>query len=127
MATVTLLSNNPIVKTAWYDVNGVHVPRFGVADAEEAETIRLELLADAEAKEQAAQERRDAWDAKRAAEWVAQKIARAAAIPNATAFLTFVKLCHHKETIPYLDEIRAEFDRLDEEERAALDGEGGND
>ena len=125
MATCILLSHNPLVKTAWYEVNGIRVPRFGVADAEAAETVRLELLADAEAKEQAAQDRRDAWDAKRAAEWVAQKIARAAAIPNATAFLAFVRLCHHKETIPYLDEIRAEFARLDEEERAALDGEGG--
>lgn len=125
MATVTLLSHNPIVKTAWYDVNGVRAPRFGVADAEAAETVRLELLADAEVKEQAAEDRREAWDAKRAAEWVAQKIARAAALPNATAFLTFCKLCHHKETIPYLDEIRAEFARLDEEERAALYGEGG--
>jgi len=126
MSTVTLLSHNPIVKTAWYDVNGARVPRFGVADAEAAESIRLELLADAEAKEQAAQDRRDAWDAKRAAEWVAQKIARAAATPNAASFLAFCKLCHHKETIPYLDEIKAEFARLDEEERAALDGEGGN-
>lgn len=125
MDTCTLLSHNPLVKTAWYKVNGVRVPRFGVADADTAETVRLELLADAEAKEQAAQQRRDAWDAKRAAEWIAQKIARAAALPNATAFLAFCKLCHHKETIPFLDEIRAEFARLDEEERAALDGEGG--
>lgn len=126
MATCTLLSHNPLVKTAWYEVNGVRVPRFGVIDAAAAETIRLELLADAEAKEQSAKQRRDAWDSKRAAEWVSQKIARAAALPNATAFLAFCKLCHHKETIPFLDEIRAEFARLDEEERAALDGDGGN-
>ena len=71
--------------------------------------------AEDDAAEQARQEaeaRRQAWDADRAAEEIAQRVAKAAALPSFTKALAFLKLVKHKETVPLFDEVLAEMERL---------------
>jgi hypothetical protein len=123
MATVSLLSFNPIVNTAWYDVNGTHRPVFGIADAEAAEATRLELLADEEAKEAQREAKRQERQSAINAEAVAQAVAKAAATPHFTASLAFLKLINYKDTCPKFDEIFAEMKRLQAEADAAERGE----
>ena len=97
------------------------------ADAERAKQTAISLWEAADAAEaqrqQEAERRRQLWEEGRILEDAAQKIAKAAATPGALKFLTFLKLVHHKETVPYFDEITAELARLADEEKAAIDGE----
>lgn len=125
MAAVSLLSFNPIAKTAWYDVNGARRPVFGIADAEAAEAKRLELLAEAEEKEAQREAKRQERQSAINAEAIAQAIAKAAATPNFAKSLAFLKLVKYRDTVPYFDEIKAEMDRLQAEADAAERGEEG--
>lgn len=115
MASVKLLSWNPVIKLAWYELNNDPAnrrPCMGISSAEAAEAKRLEILAELEAKE--AEEAEDRQERQRAidAEAVAQAIAKAAVTPKALSFLTFLRLIKYKETCPYFDDIRTELDRL---------------
>lgn len=122
MADVRLLSYHPRISAACYLVNGTdHRFCMGIADSIAAETQRLAILAEENAKEAAHQQRWNEWDAARAAEWIARAAARVAVAPSAASFLAFLKLVHHKESVPLLDEIRTEIARLDEEEKEALE------
>lgn len=100
---------------------------FSEADAERAKQTAIALWEAADAAEvkrqQEAERRRQLWEEGRILEDAAQKIAKAAATPGALKFLTFLKLIHHKETVPYFDDITAELARLADEEKAAIDGE----
>lgn len=100
---------------------------FSEADAERAKQTAIAIWEAADAAEaerkQEAERRRQLWEEGRILEEAAQKIAKAAATPSALKFLTFLKLVHHKETVPYFDEITAELSRLADEEKAAIDGE----
>lgn len=97
------------------------------ADAETARDFAIAAWEAADAAEaerqQEAERRRQLWEEGRVLEEAAQKVAKAAATPSALKFLTFIKLCHHKETVPYFNEIAAELARLAEEEKEALEGE----
>ena len=125
MATVELLSTHPkaVPPDAWYKVNGTKTPRFGVRTPEEAEALRLEILAEAEAAEAAREQRRQERQAKISAEGVARAIAKATATPHFAGSLTFLKLVQYKDTVPYFDEVYAEMKRLQDEADAAERGE----
>lgn len=100
---------------------------FSEADAERAKETAISLWEAADAAEaerhQEAERRIQLWNEGKVLEAASQKIAKAAATPQALGFLTFLKVVHHKETVPYFDEITAELARLADEERAAIDGE----
>lgn len=100
---------------------------FSEAAAERAKETAIALWDAADAAEaerqQEAERRRQLWEEGKILEAAAQRIAKAAATPQALGFLTFLKLVHHKETVPYFDEITAELARLADEEKAAIDGE----
>jgi len=100
---------------------------FSDADAERAKETAISLWETADAAEaerqQEAERRRQLWEEGRVLEAAAQKLAKATATPHAMGFLTFLKLVHHRETVPYFDEISAELARLAEEEKEAIDGE----
>lgn len=100
---------------------------FSEADAERAKQTAIALWEAADAAEaerqQDAERRRQLWNEDKVLDAAAQKIAKAAVTPQALGFLTFLKLVHHKETVPYFAEITAELARLADEEKAAIDGE----
>lgn len=117
MATAEIMAVNPVAGS-WIKVNGT--PRYepGAKTAEAAEVRRQELLAEAEAKETEAETKRQERQSAINAEAIAQAIAKAAATPNATKFLAFLKLIKYKDTCPLFAEIRAEMDRLQAEAEA---------
>lgn len=121
MATVELLSHHPKAAPpdAWYSVNGVKTPRFGVKTLEDAQALRLTLLAEAEAAEAAREQRRQERQQKIDAEAIARAAAKAIATPHFSGTLTFLKLAQYKDTVPYFDEVYAEMKRLQAEADAA--------
>lgn len=100
---------------------------FSETDAERAKNAAIAAWEAADAAEaerqQQAERRSQLWEEGKAVEAAAQKIAKATATPHALGFLTFLKLCHHRETVPCIDEITAELARLAAEEKEALEGE----
>lgn len=100
---------------------------YSDADAERAKDTAIALWEAADEEEaqrqQEAERRLQLWEEGKVLEAAAQRVAKAAATPQALGFLTFLKLVHHKETVPYFDEITAELARLADEEKTALDVE----
>ena len=84
----------------------------GILSQAEADDAATATAARWEAEDAAEAARQSEHKRKVDAEAIAQKIAKATATPHFAAALTFLRLIKFKETCPYFDEIRAELDRL---------------
>ncbi len=105
----------------WYP--GASLAMIHGEDGRQACVVGIHSQEEAEAAATATAERWDAEDAAEAerksehksrvdAEAIKQAVAKATATPHFLASLTFLKLIKYRDTCPYFDEIRAELDRL---------------